>query len=275
MLTYREYYEICKKTYKNNKKIDKNLYDFTYELPIIDQFGENYLQLVSNISNFLDEKYVNKSNIYNVPGQNPVSQPLSRYKDPWDIPEIENLADILVTYMEENLFLCNLYTMATYVYRTNVGKYNSASVGSLLWHADNHPCEIIKVMVYLKDVDEKSGPFEVLDKDGSGCKFNTTRVDYNQWSTHHSRFSNEQIENLKSIGFNSKKLTGKQGTAIIFDNNIIHRATFCEDKPRDVIVFMVKPIDKKILPRICKNYTGTNYHKDVFKDPEFFGVVKK
>jgi len=243
MITYKEYYEICKKSYKNDLKTDKNLYEFTYDMPDISYFGDKYLSLVTDISSFLDEQYQNKDNIYNVPGQNPDKQPLCRYKKPWEIPNIEKLANILIPYVEKTIFNCNLYAMAAYAYKTKPGIYDSKSVGSLLWHIDNHPKEVVKIMVYLNDVDNTTGPFEILDKQGSGYKFPTTRVSCNEWSPSH--------------------------------NNIVHRATFCDERERSVITFMVKPIDRKVRPYISEKHTGTNYHKDVFKNPCHFGVVEK
>lgn len=275
MLTYEEYYRKCKFLYEKQCNLEQSLYDFTYKMPNFKQFGSSYKKIITNISSFLDKQYQNKDNIYDVPGQNPEKQPLIRYKTPWDIPDINALAEILVPYAEENVFGCNLYTMATYVYRTKVGKYDPKSVGSLLWHADNHPKEVIKIMVYLSNVDENSGAFEILNKENQGHKFSTTRVDHSRWSKHNSRIPEDQINSLVSSSYETKKLTGEKGTVIIFDNNIIHRATLCESKPRDVVTFMVKPTHTKIRPFISTEYTGTNYHKDVFVDPEFIGVIKK
>ena len=161
------------------------------------------------------------------------------------------------------------------------GNYDEESVGSLSWHIDNHPKEVIKIMVYLDDVEEQNGAFQVLSKNGLGYKAPTTRIDHIVWVPARppkwdpSRFSDEQIENLNTAGYQPKKLTGPAGTAIIFDNNIIHRATFCAEKTRDVLTFMVKPAIKRIRPYISRKYTGTNYHVDTFKDPEFVGVVRK
>tara|TARA_R110000824_G_scaffold27426_10_gene93206 strand:- start:3827 stop:4660 length:834 start_codon:yes stop_codon:yes gene_type:complete len=277
MLTYKEYYEICKKSYKNDLKVDKNLYEFTYEMPDIAQFGEEYSHLVADISSFLKEKYLDEANIYNIPHQDPKEQPLSRYKKPWEIPNIEKLANILIPYVEKTIFNCNLYAMAAYVYKTRSGMYDSKSVGSLLWHIDNHPEEVIKIMVYLEDVDETSGPFQILDKQGSGSKVQTTRVDHKDWTDFNpqTRYSDSQIDHFRGLGYIPKNLTGPAGTVIIFDNNIIHRATLCDKKERSVITFMVKPIDRKIRPYISEQHTGTNYYEDVFKDPAHFGAIEK
>ena len=177
--------------------------------------------------------------------------------------------------MEKTVFNCNVQAMAVYAYRTKTGNYDEKSVGSLLWHIDNHPKEVIKIMIYLNDVEEQNGAFEILSKNKRGCKSRTYRVDYRRWQKQNTRFSNDEIQGLIGAGYEPKKLTGPAGTAIIFDNNIVHRATFCEEKARDVLTFMVKPTIKKIRPYISKKYTGTNYHVDTFKDPEFIGVVEK
>ena len=281
MLTYEQYYELCKETYENRTRLNQSLYDFTYRVVDPNHFNSDYLNIINEIKNFLDKEYKNPKKIFTPSGVDIKNQPLLRYKNPWDIPRIEELAEIILPEVEKTVFNCNVQAMAVYAYRTKTGNYDEKSVGSLSWHMDNHPKEIIKIMIYLDDVEEQNGAFQVLSKNNHGHKAFTTRIDHIHWEEpcppvwDPSRFSDEQIEDLNTAGYQPKKLTGPAGTAIIFDNNIIHRATFCEEKTRDVLTFMVKPTIKRIRPYISRKHTGTNYHVDTFVDPEFIGVTKK
>ena len=57
------------------------------------------------------------------------------------------------------MFGCNLYVSNAFMYRTkNCVKRKEA----YLWHHDDFPHEILKVIIYLNKVDENNSPFEYL-----------------------------------------------------------------------------------------------------------------
>ena len=268
MLTYKEYYQDCSKS--------NSVYDFSYKVLSGDFFGQNYIDSVKKANADLNKKLKDDANIYTPKGTNKKQQPLSRLKDPWDLTSIENIAQHVIPYLEQNIFKCNAYVHGCYVYKTKVGTYSLDSVGSLKWHIDNHPKEVIKVMVYLNDVCIESAPFEILtNQEDQGIKHQTTRIDYKRWKKSPTRFTEEFIQGYESSGAQRLKITGSAGTVCYFDNNVLHRANFAEKRDRNVIVFMAKPSSKEFEKYISKEYTGTNYHIDVFKDPEFIGANKK
>jgi len=266
MLTYEQYYNLCKEKYYTNSKTD--LYRFTYK--IVNEFLENedYNKIIENISCFLDEQYSTKRNT-----EESSDTPILKFKDPWNIPEIEKLANIIIPKIEKDVYGCYASVHGLYVYRTKPGDYKKDS--SWLWHIDNHPKEILKCIVYLNEVDDLNGPFCILKDDmNRGYKHPTLRIDKDRWKKHHSRFSEQQINFILEQGYQKHNIIGKKGTSIIFDNNIVHRATLCENKPRDVIVFMMKPNIEKTKSVICETHTGSFNCLDVYKDPEFLGIVK-
>tara|TARA_B100000131_G_C17804167_1_gene486864 strand:+ start:75 stop:476 length:402 start_codon:yes stop_codon:yes gene_type:complete len=133
-------------------------------------------------------------------------------------------------------------------------------------------------MFYLNDVDKNSGPFTYMwsEKEKKGLPCPTSRIDYKKWVKKESRYSDEFIEKHKPDGYEAKQFLGNAGSFVIFDNNIMHRAT--NTKPnyhRDAIVFMMRPYHKKMPHFIGKNWTGSNMHIDNNKNPEFYGAIKK
>ena len=159
------------------------------------------------------------------------------------------------------------------MYKTKVGKYSEDSVGSLKWHIDNHPKEVLKAMVYLDDVEQQDAPFKGMQKRGVGLKEETHRVDHSRWQKWHSRYDREFIDEHIKKGYSERSFTGPAGSVVYFDNNVVHKASPSSGKERYVIVFMTKPSVEEIRPRISQQHTGTNYHIDTFIDPSFYGVA--
>ena len=274
MLKYREYYEECL-----GSSVDKieNLYNFDYRVVQSSCFGQEYKQLISEANADLNQKLKDNDNIFTPPGKSQESQPLVRLKNPWDLNNIEKIAEYVVSNAEQKIFSCPAYVHGCYVYQTRPGNFSKNSVGSLLWHIDNHPKEVIKAMVYLNDVDGTTAPLEILSagSNNSSLKIKTKRVDYTRWSSSAFRFTEEFVGEKTDKGYQPYSITGPSGTVCYFDNNVLHRANKAKTKKRNAIVFMMKPIKHRLETYISRNHTGTNYHVDVFKDPSFVGVIKK
>lgn len=104
--------------------------------------------------------------------------------------------------------------------------------GHWMWHSDNDPDPILKVMVYLTDVTEKQGPFTTHDLAGTRDLFRAGFRD------------RHKVESLRAVledDGSYRKFTGQAGTTVIFDNNLIHRGWPVVEGHRDVVVFMVLP----------------------------------
>ena len=287
MLKYRKHYENCKNASQMGDP-QYDLYDFTHIKSTpgdpggMIEFPDNYLQLVDTVAAEVDERIKHEENIFVVPDVKPGEDAAVRLKGFYDMPGLEGLADEVLTSVEKKLYGCDAYLFGLYIYRTSPNE-NYVPRASWLWHMDNHPKEVIKVMVYLTDVGEENGPFTVLthpDRDNrepgyKGCKQPTSRIDYTKWQFHPSRYTAEEINKAVKAGAKVQPQLGPKGSVVAFDNNILHRANLTKEGHRDVAIFMIKPHDKPLRPRISKDYTGTNYHKDVFVDPTKFGAFEK
>ncbi len=274
MLKYREYYEKCL-----GPSIDRvdYLYNFDYKVFQASHFGQIYKQLINEANIDLNQKLKDNSNIFTPPGKSQESQPLVRLDNPWGLKNIEEIAEYVIPIVEQQIFSCSAYVHGCYVYQTRPGDFSKDSVGSLSWHIDNHPKEVIKAMVYLNDVDETAAPFEILSgvNQNLGLKVETKRVDYTQWASSPFRFTEDFVEEKTKQGYKPHSVIGPSGTVCYFDNNVLHRANESKSKRRNVIVFMMKPCDRALDKYISREHTGTNYHVDTFKDPSFIGVIEK
>ena len=85
------------------------------------------------------------------------------------------------------------------------------------------------------------------------------------------RINHSQINDLKKQGYESVKVTGKKGTIILFDNNIIHKANRCKTRHRDILTLQIRPRIDKLDQYLSKKYTGSwNHCAQGNKDPLLF-----
>ena len=149
--------------------------------------------------------------------------------------EIQELSNILIPQAEANYYGCNLRCDKIYIYR-NVPCNKKQS--SWIWHYDNNPPTVLKLMVYLTDVDETTAPLQVVN----GQTFEPTRLGPSQWKSapNNSRVPESEIDEEKI-----KSYYGGAGTTMLFYPNTTHRATSPDPgKHRDILVIRVKPTDK-------------------------------
>jgi hypothetical protein len=100
---------------------------------------------------------------------------------------------------------------------------------SELWHSDNEPNNVTRLIIYLDDViDDGDSPFEYYDDPKNKiCEYNyaNNKID-GGWKK--SRFFN--LDEDKKI-----KVYGPKYSSFIFHPNMIHKANFARTKKRDVI----------------------------------------
>ena len=121
--------------------------------------------------------------------------------------------------------------------------------GAFKWHSDQHPTELVNVMIYLDDVkNDESGPFQyVADNQDKPVYVNSI-----------SQFFDDDF--VMSLGV-KKSVYGNPGHFFVFDNNFIHRAAPTTGKKRDVIIFQVRPTSKK-----NETFLDWDYMKRSFND---------
>ena len=111
---------------------------------------------------------------------------------------------------------------------------NPSLDGAFTWHADNHPPDVLNILVYLTDVGEWDGGMQIAVVDG--------RFVFRPYSEPSGGVNLEEfiksISNYDSFTVNSVK--GPKGTIFIFDNCIAHRAGLPVKNNRDALLLQIK-----------------------------------
>jgi hypothetical protein len=185
-----------------------------------------------------------------------------RLRDPLVIPGIAALSDPILEQLEREVYGCYLLVDKVYVYRSPICTH--APKASWLWHFDNHPREMLKVMVCLTDVTAGTAPCEYLRDAATGrTQIGSPLAPL----AGDSRVPLAQVERQMANGFVSEAVTGPAGTVLVFDDNVVHRGTLATTGHRDVIVFQIRPSLAKAVPRIDPRWTGSVAHRDFNVDP--------
>jgi hypothetical protein len=195
-----------------------------------------------------------------------ISLQLSR---PLDLDGLSDLANAIVPELEAHVFGSFVLVDKVYAYRNLVSGQKEQV--SWLWHYDNHPTEVLKLMVYLTDVDAGRAPFEYL-RHGSTlaplmAEPTPLRGD--------SRVAKDVVERRLAEGYVVHQAVGTSGTALLFDDNVIHRATLARTAPRDALVLQVRPATFRPERYIDRQWTGSFEHIDVNNDPWQYAAVPK
>jgi hypothetical protein len=123
------------------------------------------------------------------------------------------------------------------IQRTTPGKTQADT--SFGWHMDDNPREMLKLFVYLNDVQESNGAFRAFSLTHSrrillkGFMSNSTDA----------RIASQVIadKHLQKNPHSLKVLEGPEGTVLAFDNNLVHKGTAPEVGYRHVIQIPVYP----------------------------------
>jgi len=287
MIDYTEYYQKSKKQYIKQTQIQDSVKFDLYELgvkpfPMTNEYKndivippENYLKQIENLQKEIDNRFDNPENCL-FPAHIKSEEDLSlRLKNVWNLPNFESLCDNILSQLEKNIFHSHLHVMNLLIYRSLVTKNPPRS--SWIWHYDNNPKEFIKLMIYLTDVTDETGPFEYIRHKDSHKAFTATKIrtGVSNWYTTpqwpEGRVPEDEIQRIQKEGYESFRVVGKKGTMLLFNANSIHRASIPTTKPRDALVLILKPSLKKLQPRINPKWTGTFEHAPIQMDP---GCIK-
>ena len=119
-------------------------------------------------------------------------------------------------------------------------------------------------MIYLTDVDAETGPFEY------GREGKTQRPImggpvaplYGD-----SRIPEKALKDYLARGFEPYRVIGPRGTMILFDDNVLHRATVPSRGYRDVLMFQIRPSTSRRRPCVDPRWTGSFQHAPFNADP--------
>jgi hypothetical protein len=184
-------------------------------------------------------------------------------QDPFAIDGVQELCEPLLERVERGIYGSHAIVDKLYVYRSPISR--QAPQASWKWHFDNHPREMLKVMIYLTDVREDTAPFVYLRERATGRFMMGSPLTP---LFGNSRVPAAQMERHLAGGWEEHSVTGPRGTMLIFDDNIVHRGTLAQASHRDVLVFQIRPSTFKASPRIDRRWTGTFGHSDISADPD-------
>jgi phytanoyl-CoA dioxygenase PhyH len=122
---------------------------------------------------------------------------------------------------------------------------------SWLWHSDNHPGAVLKIMIYLTPSDARTGALRAMPWRVTRGLYRRGFRDRTKADAFTEDFQNEA---------NHVVFSGDAGTVLVFDHNVIHKATAPEHGHRDCVVFQVVPSLvpwREHFPRIIDK-VGTN-----------------
>ena len=119
--------------------------------------------------------------------------------------------------------------------------HNNIEKEAQLFHFDDNPIGTKKIFIYLTDQYQDSGAFRTFDKKISDLLKKKGFLSY-------TTEIRENCQNLaQSLSEDNLKIqSGKKGTVMCFDNNLIHKATLPKNGYRDLIVMEVFPAFKEI-----------------------------
>jgi hypothetical protein len=106
-------------------------------------------------------------------------------------------------------------------------------VGSMRWHRDYNDRHLVKVFVYLSDVDEHTGPFEyVPGSTGQGPYANEW-----PWEPLSEHYPSQDEFERRIPRSAAHTLTGSEGSMIFCNTSGFHRGGHVTEKPRTLWVF--------------------------------------
>jgi hypothetical protein len=182
---------------------------------------------------------------------------------------VAELSDVLMPEIERRVFGSWVIVDKVYVYRNLVTRQQEQV--SWLWHYDNHPTEVVKIMIYLTDVGERNAPFEFVRKKDTGEPLGFTPRPL----LGNSRVAASKVDELLRDGYEVVKATGPRGTMVLFDDNVLHRATFAREGLRDALVYQVRPATFRPEPRLDPRWSGSFEHVDFNLRPDDYAVHPK
>jgi hypothetical protein len=155
--------------------------------------------------------------------------PKHRYalSDPWlRIAACDTVLDIVNEYAGEQMrltYLDNWYTVPH--------PDGAERVASQRWHRDPEDEHIVKMFVYLSDVDEEAGPFEYIRGSAAGGKYG----DLFAWRDGYDYPPAEEFEARVDLA-DQTTATGPAGTVLFADTAGFHRGGFALTKPRVMMI---------------------------------------
>lgn len=174
-----------------------------------------------------------------------------------DVPEIVDLLTPNLVRLVEQYFGSYMKIYYATIYRSH--PTDQVPRVSWLWHSDIVPSQILKIMVYLTDTKKDNGALRVIPWE------RTVLLKRRGF-----RDRNEADGFLSELEEGHSAIEGKAGTVVIFNPNVIHKATIPLEGYRDVVVFMVLPSPQPWQECLQKNMGQYDLNARKLVDYPFF-----
>jgi hypothetical protein len=176
------------------------------------------------------------------------------------IPEISQLFTSDIVQTVENYYGSFFKIYWVQAYRTLPTDKDADA--SFLWHVDNCPPQVVKLMVYLTDTQENTGAFRLKPRPLSTQMLSRGFFD---------RSKNDRFAHILNDANTTKIFEGPKGTSILFLNwACVHRAKHPEIKHRDVAVFFLVPSLVPWDQHLKENMENLSLREDVCPNPAIY-----
>ena len=247
--TYKEYIKRCQ-THDTGIDVTEFTLDVNGEKVGI-ELPPRYAETIDSIARAVGRKIKNGETEDDAKGA------VSKVMGAFDIKAIYNLGEHFAKELSEKVYGGECFVNHIQPYRNNIAKEETAS---WLWHYDNVAPGALKILIYLTDTTEKTGAFLVLknDKDEyplvESSKISPKEAHQPKWAK--SRVPGKVIARYKKEGYKEHYIEGPKGTFILFNNNIVHKATLPVEEPvRHCIIYNFRPYHNKLDVHLDKSIT--------------------
>ena len=152
----------------------------------------------------------------------------------------KQLCEIIYPYLEDNVYSSPIKTIDVKFLR-HLKTDGDIKEGAFNWHSDNHPPEIINIIVYLTDVGDRDGGMQYVKANDEVVKRSFT------FPAGGVILEDQMVGVENEPGIKIVNMTGEKGTVFIFDNCIFHRASVPLDKDRDALLLQVEPSTERAI----------------------------
>ncbi len=162
------------------------------------------------------------------------------------VPEITQLICLEIVSAVEACFGCHFKIYSSEIYRI-IPTPDSPRLSGL-WHTDNYPPGIYKIMVYLTECSNASGALGLHPKES------TRRL------LRRGFFDRFQVEPFrKELETGGTRIEGPAGTVLFWNSNLIHRANPPLTGHRDVVAFKLLPSSEPWSAHLDRTGARVNY----------------
>ncbi|MEC4813803.1 MAG: phytanoyl-CoA dioxygenase family protein [Scytonema sp. PMC 1069.18] len=148
---------------------------------------------------------------------------------------------------------------------------NENQFGTLLWHKDSEDRRMVKIIIYLTDVEEQHGPFEYIPVSLTPTfSLKYLRIYSKLWKANHVGITDEQLKEI--IPQNQwKSCPGPAGTVIFTDpKTTLHHGTLRKEE-RSALFFVYTANPPK-RPELCTQYWDNTFAKPELPNIKGVGV---